>query len=177
MLWKKPHLVACPSCARHVRVSEAACPFCGVVLAESLRQGAPPVRPGVRLTRAALFALGTGTVALAPSCSSSGGGPVSGNVPVPDADVGYDAADVGYDDAANVTVADAYGTPVFDDAGDDGNDGADDPVDTPVYGGPGLNDDDGPNVGVDAADANVGVDAADGSPGLGLNDAGDSGHD
>ena len=29
----KPHLVACPSCARHVRVSEVACPFCGAVLA------------------------------------------------------------------------------------------------------------------------------------------------
>jgi hypothetical protein len=166
-----PHLVACPSCARHVRVSEAACPFCGVVLAESLRQGAPPRRPGVRLTRAAVFALGTGTVALTPSCSSSSGGPVSGSAPVPD------AADVGYDDAANVIVADAYGTPAFDAAGDDGNDGADDPVDTPVYGGPGLNDDDGPNVGGDAADANVGGDAADGSPGLGLNDAGDSGQD
>jgi hypothetical protein len=162
------HLVACPSCARHVRVSEAACPFCGVALAGSLRLSAPPRRPGVRLTRAALFALGTGTVALAPSCSSSSPGPVSGSAPVPDA-----AANVGDDDAANVIVADASGSPVSDAAGDDGSDGDEGPVDTPVYGGPGLGDDEP----WDAVDANVGVDAADGSPGVGLNDAGDSGHD
>ena len=67
----QPRLVACSSCARHVRVSETACPFCGSVLPDSLREGAPPQPPGARLTRAALFAFGTGTLALAPACSSS----------------------------------------------------------------------------------------------------------
>jgi hypothetical protein len=67
----RPHLRACSSCARHVRVSEEACPFCGSALADSFRAAPAPQAPGARLTRAALFAFGAGTLALTPACSSS----------------------------------------------------------------------------------------------------------
>jgi hypothetical protein len=50
------HLVPCPECRRHVRVREAACPFCGVEL--HLAATPPPVLPTRRLGRAALFAFG-----------------------------------------------------------------------------------------------------------------------
>lgn len=118
-------LVACPSCARHVRVSETACPFCGSVLPDSLREGVPPQPPRVRLTRAALFAFGTGTLALAPACSSSSAPDTSvfippyGIPPIPDA-----AGNDGAIDDATVGVDSAYGLPAIDydategDAGD-----------------------------------------------------------
>ena len=50
-------LVPCPSCARHVRASETACPFCQAELPEGLEAQA---RPGVarRMSRAAALALG-----------------------------------------------------------------------------------------------------------------------
>jgi hypothetical protein len=126
----KPHLVACPSCARHVRVSEAACPFCGVGLPASLRASAPPEPPGVRLARAAMFALGAGTAVLASDCGSStplGGGPPGtifvppyGIPPVPDA--GADGADDGGSDTGTddggTTEIPAYGlAPIPEDAG------------------------------------------------------------
>jgi hypothetical protein len=48
-------LLACPSCARHVRTSEARCPFCGAPCPDSF---APPepARPARGLTRAELRA-------------------------------------------------------------------------------------------------------------------------
>jgi hypothetical protein len=63
------HLVACPSCARHVRVSEQACPFCAASLSDALRASPVPQPPGTRLTRAALVAFGTGALAVASGCS------------------------------------------------------------------------------------------------------------
>jgi|SRR5580692_862329 hypothetical protein len=60
----------CPACARHARVSEAACPFCGARLDASFRDFPRRRAPTVRLSRAALFALGTGGAALAPACGS-----------------------------------------------------------------------------------------------------------
>ncbi len=63
----KAHLVLCPSCARHVRVSEVACPFCEAQLPSELRASAPPKRTAGRLSRAALFALGTTTATAAAS--------------------------------------------------------------------------------------------------------------
>ncbi len=70
----KPNLAACPSCARHVRSSEPACPFCHAPLDDAFRVAPPRLAPGVRLTRAALFALGAG-VALTPACSSKSSEP------------------------------------------------------------------------------------------------------
>jgi hypothetical protein len=60
------HLRPCPGCSRHVRVSEGACPFCGVSLDPSFRATPAPVGPSRRLSRAALFAFGTGTLVLSP---------------------------------------------------------------------------------------------------------------
>jgi hypothetical protein len=86
------HLRPCPSCERHVRVNEGGCPFCGVQFTDAFRAGPRPHGPTARLSRAALFAFGTGTLALAPGCSSSS------SVPTP-----------------------AYGAPAMvEDAGDDG---------------------------------------------------------
>jgi hypothetical protein len=70
------HLAACPCCARHVRVSESTCPFCRSALNEAFRATPAGQAPRGRLTRAALFALGTGvamTPAL-PGCSSTSSG-------------------------------------------------------------------------------------------------------
>src|SRR3954469_20602120 len=53
-------LVPCPNCARHVRQSEAACPFCSVELA--LGHVSPAPLPRVRLGRAATFAFGASLV-------------------------------------------------------------------------------------------------------------------
>jgi hypothetical protein len=48
------HLVPCPECSRHVRVSETECPFCALPLDLS---GTPePQLPKTRLGRAATFA-------------------------------------------------------------------------------------------------------------------------
>lgn len=47
-------LVPCPSCSRHVRSSEASCPFCATALPESLASRAVPAAPR-RLERLAAF--------------------------------------------------------------------------------------------------------------------------
>ena len=50
------HLVPCPECSRHVRVSESECPFCALPL--DLAGTPEPRLPGVRLSRAATLAFG-----------------------------------------------------------------------------------------------------------------------
>jgi hypothetical protein len=70
----RAHLLPCPACARHVRVNEPACPFCKEALPAAFRGEARPEAPRVRLARAALFALGTGTAALACGSSTALGG-------------------------------------------------------------------------------------------------------
>jgi hypothetical protein len=147
----RPHLAPCAACARHVRVSEEACPFCGVPLAASIRASAPPRGPAVRLTRAALFAfgaLGTSAVAAAVGCSSNAGIPAYGGTAIDFSDGGdesdatsvphyglpgieSDAGDAG--DAAVVGQDAAYGSPGIDfgDAGTDGgNDGGNTALDS-----------------------------------------------
>jgi hypothetical protein len=57
------HLIACSACARHVRAREAACPFCGSVLAPAAAPRSGPEAP--RLGRAALRAFGVGAVSAA----------------------------------------------------------------------------------------------------------------
>jgi len=82
------HLVPCPSCARHVRVSEAACPFCASALPDALRASPAPRMPGSRLSRAATYALGValsaGITATA-ACGGDGGGQAAmyGGPPTP----------------------------------------------------------------------------------------------
>ena len=130
---RKAHLVPCASCARHVRVTENACPFCGASLSSELRATPAPVPPRTRLSRAGLVALGASVAgaALSVACSgsiaqqdaSTGGGTEGGVV--------SDAADA---DADALTNADAYGMPPRD-AGD-----ADVIMNGTKYGGPPLYD-------------------------------------
>jgi hypothetical protein len=61
-------LISCPSCTRHVRSTERACPFCDVVLPEAVIVAGPPVRP--HLSRAAML-LGMGAVVAAHAACSS----------------------------------------------------------------------------------------------------------
>jgi hypothetical protein len=65
------HLRPCPSCARHVRVNEGGCPFCGAALAGHFDADRPSLPPATRLSRAALFALGTGAASVAAACGGS----------------------------------------------------------------------------------------------------------
>ncbi len=72
----KARLLACPGCARHVRISEPACVFCGRVLPESFGN-APALPPPPRMTRGGLYryrarALAASTAALlTASCGSA----------------------------------------------------------------------------------------------------------
>lgn len=106
-------LIPCSTCARHVRSSEAACPFCSAAVPVTPAQPLPLSRSaGKRLSRAALFALGTSAAAVG-ACSSVAmyGAPVAYD-PSDAADAG-DAADA--DDAAKRpeggTPAPVYGAP------------------------------------------------------------------
>jgi len=80
----RPHLVACPSCSRHIRVDEVACPFCHAETPQAVRDAAPPVLPSVRLSRAALYAVGVGSISLSAACggdvakTGAGGGTDAG---------------------------------------------------------------------------------------------------
>src|SRR5690242_13884330 len=67
------HLTPCPSCNRHVRTSESACPFCSAAL--SLADVPAPVLPRARLGRAATFAFGATLIGAA---SLVGCGPDNG---------------------------------------------------------------------------------------------------
>lgn len=72
------HLVPCPECNRHVRVSETECPFCALPL--DLAATPEPQLPRSRLGRAATFAFGATLVsasALA-ACSSDSSDDSSG---------------------------------------------------------------------------------------------------
>jgi hypothetical protein len=139
-------LLACPSCARHVRSTETACPFCATALTASPAGGEPVPAARVaskRLSRAALFALGA-TAAAAVACSSTtdsntvaiyGGPPAdSGSEaePTPMPVYGGPAIDAGMD--APVLLDAAYGGPPFDaaDAADDADSGGA----APAYGAP-----------------------------------------
>jgi hypothetical protein len=129
---RRSHLAACPSCRRHVRVSESTCPFCSSALSDVFRATPARQAPRQRLTRSALFALGAG-VALTPACSSesTSGSPVDAGKPIfccianpsydgpiePETDGGgtpdaadaslYDAGDASASDAASDASADA----------------------------------------------------------------------
>jgi hypothetical protein len=100
------HLAACPCCARHVRVSESTCPFCRSALGDAFRTTPARQAPRNRLTRAALFALGT--AGAVPACSS-----------LPrDAQVGSPSGDAGLAEDADaeplVLEQGAYGAPCLD---------------------------------------------------------------
>ena len=117
------HLSACPGCSRHVRVSESACPFCGATLSAAFRAAAAPAATPVGLGRAAVYALGATSLAVAAACS--------GSVPAPTADAGAGDAQ---DEAMNA----AYGgpPPSAEDAGPGDAAAADMGSPAPLYGAP-----------------------------------------
>jgi hypothetical protein len=117
----KEHFASCPSCARHVRVSEATCPFCRVTLSDAFRTLPARRSPGARLSRAALYALGTGSVTLATACTTNivprYGTSVMGDAGAP-VDTGPAASDGGATIDAGApfhagTVAPVYRAPPF----------------------------------------------------------------
>ena len=69
------HLVPCPECGRHVRVTETACPFCALAL--DLADTPAPILPGQRLSRAATLAFGA-TLASATALAACSSVPVYG---------------------------------------------------------------------------------------------------
>jgi hypothetical protein len=132
-------LLPCPSCARHVRGSEEACPFCTAPLATSRRAPAPR-SPGARLSRAALYAFGASAAALAACGGTTGntfadGGPDASDESTPMPVYGGPVADGGQD---GPFLADAaYGGPPQDGAADaeDGGSDAEGGI-QPPYGAP-----------------------------------------
>jgi hypothetical protein len=62
-------LLACPSCARHVRDSESSCPFCQAAMGSLLRETPLRAAPAGRMSRNALYAFGVASVTLAAACS------------------------------------------------------------------------------------------------------------
>ncbi len=111
-------LAACPACARHVRVSEVACPFCRSELPESFR-ALVPLSPAKRLNRAALYALRMGAAAAtAAACGgsvNSGDNDAGGTPPHNAQPDGSDDSDTGFT-ALYGGVA-AYGGVAVPDAG------------------------------------------------------------
>jgi hypothetical protein len=94
-------LLPCPSCARHVRLSEPSCPFCGAPLPSAFREQTVEPSPAKRLNRAALYALRMGAVSMtATACGGSvtvvgdGGGEGEG-----DSAAANDSGQTGSDDA------------------------------------------------------------------------------
>ena len=83
-------LAACPSCARHVRTDERRCPFCEAALPPSLRSTPAVETPAVRLSRAALYAVGVGALSLssAQGCGSTAMPPYGAPPPPVDSGTG-----------------------------------------------------------------------------------------
>jgi hypothetical protein len=103
-------LAPCPSCLRHVRAEETACPFCASALPADF---APPPRPVVRavgpFTRAAVLFLGASACGGSVAPTEPPPVPFYGPAVVEDSGVG-----VSVRDAAAVDAADSNNvTPVF----------------------------------------------------------------
>jgi hypothetical protein len=101
------HLAPCPSCARHVRVSEARCPFCDGGLNDTFHALPAPQPPMRRLKRAALYAVGASGLVLGACSSSSSNTMTQALYGGPPADAAADAADGGQ-------VVALYGAPPAD---------------------------------------------------------------
>jgi len=131
------HLVACPACARHVRASEAVCPFCASAVPDAMRASTPRRPPTERLSRAAMYAFGVGGLAVAAACCSS-----STKTP-DDSGAGHDAEVYDALSAAHYGGTPLYGAPgqPLPDAGDQGDAtgaadaGIDSPMGQAAYGG------------------------------------------
>jgi hypothetical protein len=140
----KARLLACPSCARHVRATEPACPFCAALLPDTFAAAPAPRAPKKRLNRAALYAFGATSITVATACSSGGGttGDVDGSAdaspdhggvtplygaPAPDGGIFVDASEL------DGSAAPLYGAAPHDASVQDGS-AEDGGVATPAYG-------------------------------------------
>ncbi|HEX3697639.1 MAG TPA: hypothetical protein VH374_19865 [Polyangia bacterium] len=137
----KPAFRPCPACARHIRDTETACPFCHAQLSDSFRAALPAAPTRGRLPRSALVLLGA-SLAGAPACSS---GTMSGQ-PVDAAT--NDGAKGGSGGSTGTGGAMGTGGSAVDAARDsaDGNTDSGQPIDRlpiPIYGHPPLSDDAG----------------------------------
>lgn len=111
---------ACSGCARHVKVGQCVCPFCG-----AKRQCAKPAGPAMqRITRTAFGVAGAAGAAIALGACSSSSGPVGyppyGAAPI---DASEEAAptDATHPDAADAgATTDARGEDAPNDGGDGG---------------------------------------------------------
>lgn len=109
-------LAPCPSCRRHVRVAESACPFCGTAV---VLEAASAPRAAQRLGRAAIFTFGAVAIATSAGCSTSTTPPTD--------DVGHDAY--------YGSIGDVYGAPALDTNGPFEDVGTDSGL-SAAYGGP-----------------------------------------
>lgn len=97
-------LFPCPSCNRHIRRDEAACPFCAAQV--DLSGNPEPRLPRTRLGRAATFAFGAAIAAATTAgCSDSHG---RGD------DAGTEEQDAGPGEVDSGAVAPPYGAPPVD---------------------------------------------------------------
>lgn len=120
-------LTPCPSCQRHVLVSESSCPFCSAPLSSHMAGLTPRTAPRGALSRAALFAFGTSAALATASCSDDGGdgssAPHDASTDARVVDGGADTHPDASDGLRDATVGDASDAkaqvPVSPDAGDD----------------------------------------------------------
>jgi len=104
------HLVPCPSCGRHVRASEARCPFCE---AEQGAAPAPRPVPSGRLSRAATLAFGAMLGAAAATGCGSDGDDDSGGAGDAGESAGGDADDGAQTGGGPVANGGSLPTPVY----------------------------------------------------------------
>lgn len=107
-------LQPCPTCARHVRATESACPFCGAAIELAIT----PRTPSERLGRAALFAFGAAMATNVAACSTSTTQQIDSGTPDDANNALVDAGppDTGHPDSGFFP---PYGTPPPQDAGTD----------------------------------------------------------
>jgi hypothetical protein len=94
-------LLACPECDRHIRLSEATCPFCDADVGAAAASFAPRPIPTERMSRAAMMAFAAASLGAAACGGDTTSSP--GNLPLTDA--GPDGANMG------VGGMPAYGAP------------------------------------------------------------------
>lgn len=106
-------LVPCPSCQRHVRATEAACPFCASALPSGLEKTAIPSATR-RMSRAAAFVFGA-SIAVTGCGSTTEGGGSGGGADTSSSSSG--GSDAGPDDDGGAMAL--YGDPAPDGGPDD----------------------------------------------------------
>lgn len=132
-------LVPCPSCQRHVRVGESACPFCKGALS-SAATSRVTAGPTQRLGRAAIFAFSASLAAA--GCSDDGstmalyGAPADVVQPTDNASTDSTATDSATNDSATTDVQDAARADATTDATTTDRGPADDGGPVPLYGAP-----------------------------------------